>query len=181
MDVAQQQIENGSAASGSNKPVEKRNPVLIGDSVPGDSEPQFNKHYPNGLIDCYIGRWLYQAQNVYSEYVGQGVVGNVVILANFSNFEIQDGDLDEFYKLIKPEQDLFVVNVVIPDPFQDDTNAKLAAFADAPNTQASITSTAKSSIVFFSQIVRALNLFITIPPQQKSEPKPCISEKEFDV
>ncbi len=134
MDLAQQQVENGSTSTSNPPAVEKRNPVLIGDSVPGDSKPQFNSHYDKGLIDCYIGRWLYQAQNVYSEYVAQGIVGNVVILANFSNFEIQDGELDEFYKLIKPEQDLFIVNVVIPDPFQDDTNAKLAAFADAhPN------------------------------------------------
>ena len=134
MDLAQQQVENGPTSTSNPPAVEKRNPVLIGDSVPGDSKPQFNSHYDKGLIDCYIGRWLYQAQNVFSEYVAQGVVGNVVILANFSNFEIQDGELDEFYKLIKPEQDLFIVNVVIPDPFQDDTNAKLAAFADAhPN------------------------------------------------
>ena len=134
MDLAQQQVESGSADSSDQQPAKKRNPVLIGDSVPGDSEPQFSSHYPDGLIDCYIGRWLYQAQNVFSEYVDQGVVGNVVILANFSNFEIQDGDLDQFYALIKPEQDLFLVNVVIPDPFQDDTNAKLAAFAEAhPN------------------------------------------------
>lgn len=58
-----------------------RDPLLIGDSVPGDSADEFYSHYTNALMDSYIGRWFWQARDVYKDYEAQGVVGDVVIFA----------------------------------------------------------------------------------------------------
>ena len=44
------------------------NPLLIGDSIPGDSVDEFKALFPNGLNDSYIGRWLFQARDVYKGY-----------------------------------------------------------------------------------------------------------------
>ena len=106
------------------------NPLLIGDSIPGDSVDEFKALFPNGLNDSYIGRWLFQARDVYKGYSDQGVVGHCVIFACFSNHPIKDGELEEIRDLVGDERELFLVNVKVPDSFEADTNARLADFAD---------------------------------------------------
>ena len=106
------------------------NPLLIGDSIPGDSVDEFKALFPNGLNDSYIGRWLFQARDVYKGYSDQGVVGHCVIFACFSNHPIKDGELEEIRGLVGDERELFLVNVKVPDSFEADTNARLADFAD---------------------------------------------------
>lgn len=106
-----------------------RNPVLIGDSVPGDSADQFYEHYTNGLIDSYIGRWFWQARDVYKDYLAQGVIGDVVIFACFSNFMLEDDELDQMYELVGPDKQIFLVNVYNEKDVTDHNNAMLADFA----------------------------------------------------
>ena len=106
------------------------NPLLIGDSIPGDSVDEFKALFPNGLNDSYIGRWLFQARDVYKGYSDQGVVGHCVIFACFSNHPIKDGELEEIHDLVGDDRELFLVNVKVPDSFEADTNARLADFAD---------------------------------------------------
>ena len=71
-----------------------RDPVMIGDSVPGDAQTQFSEYFPNGLLDSYVGRTPAQMNKVLKGYLDQGVVGNVVILEAFANNNISDTDLD---------------------------------------------------------------------------------------
>lgn len=108
-----------------------RNPLLIGDSVPGDSADEFYSHYTNALIDSYIGRWFWQARDVYKDYLAQGVVGDVVIFACFSNFMLEDDELDKMYELVGPDKQIFLVNVYNEKDVTDHNNPMLASFAAA--------------------------------------------------
>ena len=69
-------------------------PVMIGDSVPGDAQAQFKSYFPNGLLDTYVGRSPTQMASVLKGYLDQGIVGNIVILEAFANNSISDDALD---------------------------------------------------------------------------------------
>ncbi len=69
-------------------------PLMIGDSVPGDAQNQFKSYFPNGLLDTYVGRSPTQMASVLKGYLDQGVVGNIVILEAFANNSISDDVLD---------------------------------------------------------------------------------------
>ncbi len=106
-----------------------RDPLLIGDSVPGDSEAEFYSHYTNALMDSYIGRWFWQARDVYKDYEAQGVVGDCVIFACFTNFVLEPDELDKMYELVGPEKQIFLVNVYNEKYATDANNAMINEFA----------------------------------------------------
>lgn len=107
-----------------------RDPVLIGDSVPGDTKPQFDARFPRGLLDAYIGRRFSQAINVYKGYEGQGVIKDVVVFANFSNFELEESELEEMYAVVGPSKQIFLVTTEMDETFEEAVNNALVAFAD---------------------------------------------------
>ena len=72
----------------------KLDPVMIGDSVPGDAHDEFDLYFPTGHIDSYVGRRPDQMAAVLNDYLAQGVVGNVVILEAFANSPVSDEELD---------------------------------------------------------------------------------------
>ncbi len=104
-------------------------PVLIGDSVPGDMD--FYSVFPNGLSDSYVGRRPLQALEVYQDYQAQGIVGSVVIFASFSNTTPFSDQLEELVAAVDPSKQVFLVGTVNPEGFQNDANANLVACADA--------------------------------------------------
>lgn len=107
-------------------------PVIIGDSVPGDTP--FYDMFPDGLSDCYVGRRPLEAISVYQGYQAQGVVGNVVIFASFSNTTPFPDQLEQLVASVDPTKQVYLVGTVNPEGFQDDANANLIACADAhPN------------------------------------------------
>ncbi len=116
------------ASAGEQKKVKMHNPLLIGDSVPGDSNNEFKSKFPNGLNDSYVGRATSQGIKVYKEYAEEGRVGDVVVFACFSNHKIADGQLEDLYKAVGEEHELFVVNVKVPETFESYNNKQLAAF-----------------------------------------------------
>lgn len=107
-----------------------RDPVLIGDSVPGDSEPQFKARFPRGLIDAFIGRRFSQAINVYQGYAEQGVIHDVVVFANFSNFPLEEHELDEMYSVVGSDKQIFLVTSEMDETFEEEVNSLLVSFAD---------------------------------------------------
>lgn len=109
----------------------KSNPLLIGDSVPGDAQEDFDAQFPYGLMDSYIGRNFGQAIDVYQDYAGQGVVGHVVIIANFSNHMIDAGQLDEMIGDIGEGHEIYLVNIVVPDDWMGEANDIIAAAAES--------------------------------------------------
>ncbi len=113
-------------------------PVLIGDSVPGDAGNEFvptgygwEKRLPNSLIDTFIGRNPYQALEVLRGYIDQDAVGKVVVLACFSNSTPYPETLDAMIEAAGPDRQIYLVGTVNPDGFQDAANANLQEAADA--------------------------------------------------
>ncbi len=98
-------------------------PVLIGDSVPGDAE--WAGRLPNSLIDTYIGRRPDQALEVARGYLEQGVVGKVIVFACFSNTTPYPETLDAMIADAGADRQIFLVGTVNPDGFQDAANANL--------------------------------------------------------
>ncbi len=99
------------------------NPVLIGDSVPGDTP--FYQFFPNGLSDTYVSRRPSAALSVLYDYLAEDIVGDVVILACFSNTTPWPEELEEIVAAVGPERHLYLVGTVNPEGFQDQANANL--------------------------------------------------------
>ncbi|MDO4537555.1 MAG: acyltransferase family protein [Coriobacteriales bacterium] len=102
-------------------------PVLIGDSVPGDAGWE---RLPDGLFDCYIGRQPSQAVSVFKDYIEQGVVGKVAVFACFSNSTPRPEQLDEIMELAGSNREVYFVATVNPDGFQDAANSNLMDVTD---------------------------------------------------
>ena len=116
--------------AGSNVTFAGFSPVLIGDSVPGDTIAEFDNAFPNGLNDSYTGRFPFQAAEVLQGYVDQDAVGKVVVMACFSNSTVRDGDLDAILEVAGPDRHIYLVNCYVTEGFMDDQNSALQAFAD---------------------------------------------------
>lgn len=106
------------------------NPVLIGDSVPGDANDAFMARFPYGLNDSYISRLPRQSLEVYQGYVDQGVVGHVVVFACFSNHMVQEDDLQAIIDTVGPDKELYLVNAYVPLDWMAAENETLQAYAD---------------------------------------------------
>lgn len=107
-----------------------RDPVLIGDSVPGDSERQFKARFPRGLIDAFVSRRFSQAVNVYQGYAKQGVIHDVVVFANFSNYPLEGRELDEMYSVVGADKEIFLVTAEMDENYEEEVNNLLVSFAD---------------------------------------------------
>lgn len=113
-------------------------PVLIGDSVPGDAGNEFvagglgwEGRLPNALIDTFIGRRPDQALEVLRGYLEQNAVGKVIVLACFSNSTPLPETLDAMIDAAGADREVYLVGTVNPDGFQDTANANLQAAAEA--------------------------------------------------
>ncbi len=118
------------ANSSSNVTFEGYNPLLIGDSVPGDTAAEFANAFPHGLNDSYIGRFPFQAAEVLQGYVDQNAAGKAIVMACFSNSTVRDGDLDAILAAAGPDRHIYLVNCYVTEGFMEDQNTALQAFAD---------------------------------------------------
>ena len=103
-------------------------PLLIGDSVPGDSP--FNLWFPSGFMDAYIGRHPSQALSVLKGYVDQGALSDCLVLATFSNSTAKPAQLDEMVAAAGEHVHIYLVGTVNSDGFQEEQNANLKACAE---------------------------------------------------
>ena len=101
-------------------------PVLIGDSVPGDAEAYWKAACPDGLLDSYVGRRPDQAMNVLDEYLAQGVVGKIVIIQAFSNTPVSIEELDHMVEACGKDRIIYLVNVRIPESEQGIINRRIS-------------------------------------------------------
>lgn len=106
------------------------NPLLIGDSVPG-ALYDWQQDFPYGLLDSYIGRWPWQSQDVYADYLAKGLVGHVIVLPTFSNHLVPAEEIDELVESISPDHAVYLVNVVSRDSWVPQANEEIAACAEA--------------------------------------------------
>ncbi len=103
-------------------------PVLIGDSVPGDAD--WSVRLPDALVDTYIGRRPDQAIEVMKGYLDQNAVGHVVVYACFSNTTASAEQLEEMIEIVGEDREVYLVATVNPDGFQDQANELLQEAAD---------------------------------------------------
>lgn len=84
-------------------------PFIVADSVAGDADWCFKERMPDYYLDSYVGRLPSQALPVIEGYIEQEVVGNIVVLATFSNMPATD---EEMSKLIKAcgDREIYLVN-----------------------------------------------------------------------
>lgn len=106
-----------------------RDPFIIADSVAGDTDWYFNTVCPDGYLDSYVGRQPAQALEVLNGYLSQGVVGNIVVLACFSN-GIATSDVYEQLISACGDRQVYLVNAHIPEKEQAQINANLQSLAD---------------------------------------------------
>lgn len=107
----------------------QRDPLIIADSVAGDTDWYFSKHCPNGFLDSYVGRTPTQGLEVLKGYLDQGVVGKIVVLACFSNNTATN---DVYEELINDcgDRQVYLVNAHIPQAAKTQINANLKNLAD---------------------------------------------------
>ena len=101
-------------------------PVLIGDSVPGDAKAFWDAACPDGLLDTFVGRRPDQALAVLDEYLEMGVVGKIVIIQAFSNTPTTIQELDHMISACGPDRIVYLVNVRIPEIEETQINRTLA-------------------------------------------------------
>ena len=106
------------------------NPVLIGDSVPGDAAAFWWAACPDSLMDSYVGRRPDQALSVLNDYLAQGVVGDVVILQAFSNIPATYDELEQMVAACGPDRSIYLVSVRIPESEEAQINQSLHDCAD---------------------------------------------------
>lgn len=104
------------------------NPLLIGDSVPG-AMYDWQQDFPYGLLDSYIGRWPWQSEDVYADYLAKGMVGHVIVLPTFNNHLVPIEEMNELVEAISPDHAVYLVNVVSTDEWAGQANAQLAEVA----------------------------------------------------
>ena len=112
-------------------------PLLIGDSVPGDAGDDlvpngagWDTRLPNALIDTFIGRSPYQSLEVLRGYMDQKAIGKIIVLACFSNSSPSIETLNAMMEAAGQDRQVFLVGTVNPDGFQDEANANLQETAN---------------------------------------------------
>lgn len=87
-------------------------PLMVADSVAGDCAWCFAEHMPDAWLDSYLGRRPDQALEVLKGYIKQGVVGDIVIIASFSNIPTTDDVMDALVEACG-DREVFLVNARI--------------------------------------------------------------------
>ena len=107
----------------------KVTPLIVADSIAGDTAWYIEDHMPGAFLDSYVGRQPSQAASVLEQYIDQGVVGDIVVVASFSNMPATENDLETMHDLCDGRT-LYLVNVHIPEVEEAQINEILADFAE---------------------------------------------------
>ncbi|MBR3317860.1 MAG: acyltransferase [Atopobiaceae bacterium] len=105
-------------------------PLIVADSIAGDAESYFTTYMPDGFLDSYVGRFPSQAVTTLEQYIDQDVVGDVVVVASFSNTPPTEKELDKMLDLCDGRM-LFLVNVRIPESEEEQINETLEEYASS--------------------------------------------------
>ena len=98
------------------------NIIVLGDTVCIDAADLLANMYPKGLIDTADGRKPEDVAKAIQGYVGQGVVGNTVMVAIGNEEMLKDSDIQAIVDAVGSERDLWLVNVRIPGPWETPNN-----------------------------------------------------------
>ncbi len=109
--------------------------TAIGDSVMVDATPYLKQLLPGIVISAQVGRQMSQAPQVIDQLKAEGKLGNRIILELGTNGDFTQAQLVSILNSLGPVRQIVLVNTRVPRPWQDVTNATLAAVAKSyPHT-----------------------------------------------
>ena len=109
------------------------NIIVLGDTVCIDAADLLANMYPKGLIDTADGRKPEDVAKAIQGYVGQGVVGNTVMVAIGNEESLKESDVKSIVDAVGSDRDLWLVNVRIPGPWETPNNELFESVAKSHN------------------------------------------------
>ena len=102
---------------------------MVGDSVTEGAKPYLLKALPNAWIDGKVSRQIFHGAEDYQKDIAEKHPGSVVIYELGTNGPPRDESVLQNMVNITGEKPVYFVTTRVPQPWQDETNAKLRAFA----------------------------------------------------
>lgn len=118
--------ENPGTADKDTKPMDSKTITVIGDSLMINVEPELKKIFPEIVIDAKIGRQMYQAPDVISEFREQGKLGEIVIIELGTNGSFTEKQLREMLDSLGETEQIILVNTRVPRPWEGLVNQTFA-------------------------------------------------------
>ncbi|WP_370639116.1 acyltransferase family protein [Cohnella sp. REN36] len=119
-------------SNGSNQHVETPKPdagrgmIAIGDSVMLDIAPYLKDLLPGITIDGKVGRQMSQAKAIIDKFKSNSELGDVVIIGLGTNGTFSKKTLDTVLQSLEDVQQIVLVNIRVPRPWERDVNSTLA-------------------------------------------------------
>ncbi|MDY2776805.1 MAG: acyltransferase family protein [Collinsella sp.] len=110
--------------------------LMIGDSVSLRTIPIFQETFPHGYIDARKNRQFTAGVELLDQYLSNGQVGRVVVIALGTNGLVTDESIDALMQRIGEDRIAVLVNTRSPQPWVGPTNEAIARAADRyPNVR----------------------------------------------
>lgn len=103
--------------------------TMVGDSVTEGAKPYLIKALPNAWIDGKVSRQIFHGAEDYQKDIAEKHPGSVVIYELGTNGPPRDESVLQNMVNITGGKPVYFVTTRVPQPWQDETNAKLRAFA----------------------------------------------------
>lgn len=103
--------------------------TMVGDSVTEGAKPYLIKALPNAWIDGKVSRQIFHGAEDYQKDIAEKHPGSVVIYELGANGPPRDESVLQNMVNITGGKPVYFVTTRVPQPWQDETNAKLRAFA----------------------------------------------------
>lgn len=103
--------------------------TMVGDSVTEGAKPYLIKTLPNAWIDGKVSRQIFHGAEDYQKDIAEKHPGSVVIYELGTNGPPRDESVLQNMVNITGGKPVYFVTTRVPQPWQDETNAKLRAFA----------------------------------------------------
>ena len=113
-------------------PNDERDIIFIGDSVLHMTKEDLKKKYPKAIIETKVGRQFYQLPNMLKSLSQDGKLRKIVVIALGTNGTIYEKDMKSVLETLKGH-DVYFINTVMPDPWQDSVNAEIKKAGENPN------------------------------------------------
>ncbi len=103
--------------------------TMVGDSVTEGAKPYLIKALPNAWIDGKVSRQIFHGAEDYQKDIAEKHPGSVVIYELGTNGPPRDESVLQNMVNITGGKPVYFVTTRVPQPWQDETNAKLRSFA----------------------------------------------------
>ena len=113
-------------------PNDEREILFIGDSVLDMTKIDLKKRYPNAIIQTQTGCQFRELPNMLKSLSQDGKLRKIVVIALGTNGAIYEKDMKSVLQILQGH-DVYFVNTVMPDPWQDSVNAEIKKAGANPN------------------------------------------------